>query len=676
MKGNIGVTSTDIFPLIKKFMYNDQDIFIREIVSNAVDATQKLITLVNSNIYNADISKLEINVIIDKTNKTITVSDPGIGMTSDEVEKYINQIAFSGATDFLDKYKNVDIIGHFGLGFYSSFMVSDKVVIITKSYKENSIPVKWSCDGNIEFELDETEKDTVGTDVIMYINDEYKEYLEYNKIKDLLVKYSKFLPVKINIVEKQEAYTDSSTNETIIPEDKSETITSTNALWTKQPSTLKDEDYINFYKELYPGRPEPLFWIHLNIDMPFTFTGILYFPAFDQSRPIFEQHHLNLYCNRVFVTDDVKGILPDYLALLHGVIDSPDIPLNVSRSFLQNDSNVKKISTYITNKVMSALKSLMKKDRKKYEEKWDTIKLFINLGVITLPDVYEKAKDIILLTDIDNNKYTFDEYYEFVKDNQTDKDGNVVYLYTYDKNTHYTYIEKLKDYNYNILLMNDQYSAFEVQAYETEQRDQNIKYKRIDADIPEKLIEKETEDKKKELSENLKSMLISLFDTVDKKLDKINLSYKVEALGKDNLPITVISDEFYRRMKEMSMMNNQGIFLGMDTTLNLIINSDAKVIKKILKNAEKEIGVEISDINNKLSEFNKLLTDTSDDEEKKSIQENINELLDKKQEVIKNFAETDNHINEIIDIALLQYGLLTGEDLTKFIKRSVKLIEK
>lgn len=676
MKGNIGVTSTDIFPLIKKFMYNDQDIFIREIVSNAVDATQKLITLVNSNVYNTDISNLEINVIIDKNNKTITVSDPGIGMTKDEVQRYINQIAFSGATDFLDKYKNVDIIGHFGLGFYSSFMVSDKVELITKSYKENVKPVKWVCNGTIDFELDETEKDSVGTDVVMYINDEYTEYLEYDKLKNLLLKYSKFLPVKINIVEKQEPYIDSSTNETIEQEDKKETITSDNVLWVKQPSTLTDEDYINFYKELYPDRPEPLFWIHLNIDMPFTFTGILYFPAFDQSRPIFEQHHLNLYSNRVFVTDDVKDILPDYLALLHGVIDSPDIPLNVSRSFLQNDSNVKKISSYITNKVMSALRTLLRKDRKKYEEKWDTIKMFINLGVITVPEVYEKAKDIILLTDIDKNKFTFDEYYEFVKDNQTDKDGNVVYLYTYDVNTHYTYIEELKEYGYNILLMNDQYSAFEIQAYETEQREQKIIYKRIDSDIPEKLIEKDNDNKKKELSDNLKSMLISLFNTVDKKMDKINLTYSVDAMGKDNLPVTVISNEFYRRMKEMSMMNNRGMFLGMDTTLNLIINSDAKVIKKILKNAEKEISVDITEVNNKLSEFNKLLDEAKEEEEKTPIKAEIDKLLNKKQEIIKNYSEKDNHINEVIDIALLQYGLLTGEDLTKFIKRSVKLIEK
>jgi len=601
----------------------------------------------------------------------------GIGMTEEEVEKYINQIAFSGATDFLEKYKDTNIIGHFGLGFYSSFLVSDKVEIKTKSYKENSKACKWTCEGTIDYELEECDKDSVGTDVIMYINDEFKEYLDFSKIQSLLLKYSKYLPVKINLVEKQESYTDTSTGDIVYPEDKVETITSDNALWIRKPADLTDEDYLKFYKELYPNKPEPLFWIHINLDMPFTFNGILYFPAFDPQKPIFEQHNLSLYCNRVFVTDNVKDILPDYLALLHGVIDSPDIPLNVSRSFLQNDSNVKKISNHITNKVMSALKSLMNKDRKKYEEKWDTIKLFINLGVITVPEVFEKAKNIILLTDIDNHKFTFDEYYEFVKDNQTNKENKVVYLYTYDTNQHYTYIDTLVNMGYNILLMNDQYSAFEVQAYETELRDKNVIFKRIDADIPEKLIEKDSDEKHKELSHNLKSMLISLFETADRKIDKININYSVESLGTDALPITIISDEYFRRMREMSIMNNQGMFLGMNANINLVINSDAKVIKKILKQAKSAIATDIEDINSKISEFKKLKESEENlDEDKTEIQTKIDELLDKKQKIITDFAKNDNHINEIIDIALLQYGLLMGEDLTRFIKRSVKLIEK
>ena len=676
MKGNIGVTSKDIFPLIKKFMYNDQDIFIREIVSNAVDATQKLITLINSNLYSANINDLKVEVILDKANKTITVSDMGIGMTSEEIEKYINQIAFSGASDFLEKYADTAIIGHFGLGFYSSFMVSNKVEIISKSYKENSIPCKWTCEGTIDYELEDTEKETVGTDVIMHINDEFTEYLEFQKIKTLLTKYSKYLPVKINLVDKQEPVVDSSTNETIIPDDIQETITSENAIWTKKPTDLTDDDYINFYKEMYPGKPDPLFWIHINLDMPFTLTGVLYFPAFDPQKPIFEQKHLNLYCNRVFVTDNVKDILPDYLTLLHGVIDSPDIPLNVSRSFLQNDSNVKKISNHITNKVMSALKTLMKKDREKYEEKWDTIKMFINLGVITVPDLFKKAEDIMLLTDIDDHKYTFDEYYEYVKDNQTDKNGKVVYLYAYDKTTHYTYIEELKSLGYNILLMNDQYSAFEVQAYEVEQKDKNIVYKRIDSEIPTKIIEKDTDEKKKELASNLKSMLVSLFETTGRTLKDINLVYSVETLGKDALPITIIADEYFRRMKEMSIMNNQGMFIGMNSQINLVINSDAKVIKKILKQAKAAIAEDIEIINSKVKELKDLKNaEGNTEDDKKDIQDKIDEQLKKKEEIISEFSKKDNHINEVIDIALLQYGLLTGEDLTRFVKRSVKLIE-
>ena len=676
MKGNIGVTSKDIFPLIKKFMYNDQDIFIREIVSNAVDATQKLITLINSNQYSANIDDLKVDVIINKKDKTITVSDMGIGMTSDEIEKYINQIAFSGASDFLEKYADTAIIGHFGLGFYSSFMVSDKVEIISKSYKENSESCKWTCEGTVDYELESYKKDNIGTDVIMYINDEYTEYLDFTKIRDLLKKYSRFLPVKINVIDKQESFIDPSTNETIVPENTTETITSVNAIWTKKPSELTDDDYINFYKEMYPGKPDPLFWIHLNLDMPFTLTGVLYFPAFDPQKPVFEQKHLNLYCNRVFVTDNVKDILPDYLTLLHGVIDSPDIPLNVSRSFLQNDSNVKKISNHITNKVMSALKTLMKKDRKIYEEKWDTIKMFINLGIITVPDLYKKAEDIMLLTDIDDNKYTFDEYYEYVKDNQTDKNGNVVYIYAYDKSTHYTYIEELKNLGYNILLMNDQYSAFEVQAYEVEQKDKHIVYKRIDADIPSKIIEKSEDKKPKELANNLKSMLISLFETTDRTLNDIKFNYSVETLGKDSLPIIIIADEYFRRMKEMSILNNQRMFMNMDNQINLVINSDAKLIKRILKQAKAAIAPDIENINSKIKELKTLKeTEGNTDEDKKDIQDKIDEQLKKKEEVISEFAKKDNHINEVIDIALLQYGLLTGEDLTRFVKRSVKLIE-
>lgn len=672
-KGNIGVTSKDIFPLIKKFMYNDQDIFIREIVSNAIDATQKLIILINSNEYSANKDELKVTVTLNANEKTITVSDNGIGMTLEEIDKYINQIAFSGANEFLEKYSDANIIGHFGLGFYSSFMVSDKVELITKSYKSDKA-YKWSCTGTTDYEITETEKNSVGTDVIMYISDEHSEYMDPNKVSDLLIKYAKYLPVEVNFVYKAEQYTDSSTNEIVIPEDKTEKITVDNALWTRKPSELTDDDYIQFYHETFPGKPDPLFWIHINIDMPFTFTGILYFPSFDKAKPIFEHKNLSLYCNRVFVTDNVEGILPDYLSLLHGVIDSPDIPLNVSRSFLQSDSNVKKISSHITNKVMSSLKTLMDDDRKKYEEKWDTIKLFINLGVVTLPDVYQKAKDIILLTDIDNNKYTFDEYYDKVYQNQTDKNGKVIYLYTYDTQTQVTYIDFIVDKGYSILLLNEQYSAFIVQAYEVEGRERNIEWRRIDSNTPDKLIEKEGKERK-QLTDNVKHMIIALFDGAERTFDDINHEFYVEAMGPDALPITIIADEWFRRMKEMSMLNNNGIFLDQKASLKFIINSDAKVIKKVLKNAEKSIGAQIEELNNKVAQLTSKIVDSTD-EEGKNIQADIDVQLDKKKSLIKSFVNEDHHVNELIDIALLEYGLLTGEDLARFVRRSIKLIEK
>ena len=672
-KGNIGVTSKDIFPLIKKFMYNDQDIFIREIVSNAIDATQKLITLINSNEYSANKDDLKVTVTLNANEKTITVSDNGIGMTLEEIDKYINQIAFSGANEFLEKYSDANIIGHFGLGFYSSFMVSDKVELITKSYKSDKA-YKWSCTGTTDYEITEAKKNSVGTDVIMYISDEHSEYMDPNKISALLIKYAKYLPVEVNFVYKAEQYTDSSTNEIVIPEDKTEKITVDNALWTRKPSELTDDDYIQFYHETFPGKPDPLFWIHINIDMPFTFTGILYFPSFDKAKPIFEHKNLSLYCNRVFVTDNVEGILPDYLSLLHGVIDSPDIPLNVSRSFLQSDSNVKKISSHITNKVMSSLKTLMDDDRKKYEEKWDTIKLFINLGVVTLPDVYQKAKDIILLTDIDNNKYTFDEYYDKVYQSQTDKNGKVIYLYTYDTQTQVTYIDSIVDKGYSILLLNEQYSAFIVQAYEVEGRERNIEWRRIDSNTPDKLIEKEGKERK-QLADNVKSMVIALFDGAERTFDDINHEFYVEAMGPDALPITIIADEWFRRMKEMSMLNNNGIFLDQKASLKFIINSDAKVIKKVLKNAEKSIGAQITELNNKVAQLTSKIVDSTDEEEK-NIQADIDVQLDKKKSLIKSFVNEDHHVNELIDIALLEYGLLTGEDLARFVRRSIKLIEK
>lgn len=658
MKGNIGVTSKDIFPLIKKFMYNDHDIFIREIVSNAIDATQKLNTLFSTGINKPEDYNSDIHVIVNKDDKVIIVRDSGIGMTDEELDKYINQIAFSGANDFLEKYSDTAIIGHFGLGFYSSFMVSDKVEIITKSYNSDKA-YKWTCEGTTEFSIEETEKESIGTDIIMHISDKFSDdYLSYDNIKELLKKFSRFSPINIYVEDNDE---------------QSEKINLERALWLEQPSKLKDKDYIEFYKELYPSRPEPLFWIHLNIDMPFTFKGILYFPAFDPQKPIFEHKHLSLYSNRVFVTDNVEGILPEYLSLLHGIIDSPDIPLNVSRSFLQSDPNVKKISTHISNKVISSLKSLMKKDRAKYEEKWDTIKLFINLGVVTIPDLYKKCEPILLLTDIDDNKYTIDEYYEKVKDNQTDKNGRVVYLYTYNKNVHYTYTENLIKLGYNILVFNDQYASYEIQAYEMGLQEKKVTFKRIDSDTAENIILKE-DNKHKELSSNKKSMLQILFESSERKLDGFNMMYDVQALGKDEYPATVIANEYFRRIKEMSVINNQGYFIDQDDAIMFIINSDAKLIKKILKNAEKAIGEEITKINADMSVLNKKKDTEENEETKQNLEKEIDTKLEEKKKIIAEYAKTDEHINELIDIALLQYGLLYGENLSNFIKRSYKML--
>lgn len=677
-KGNIGVTSQDIFPLIKKFMYNDQDIFIREIVSNAVDASEKLIKVISANEYTANPDDLKVTVTINHEDNTITVSDMGIGMTADEIEKYINQIAFSGANDFLEKYKDTQIIGHFGLGFYSSFMVSSKVEIVSKSYKENSKACKWTCEGTTEFTLKDDDKESVGTDVIMHISDEYKEYVNESKLMELLKKYAEYLPIQIYLKDVPAPTTDSSTGEVTYPEPHETKITRDEPLWLKSASELKDEDYIKFYKETFPNRPEPLFWIHINIDTPFTFKGILYFPAFDQKHPIFERKHLNLYCNRVFVTDDVDGVLPDYLSLLHGVIDSPDIPLNVSRSVLQNDANVKKISSHITNKVMSSLRTLMKKDRETYEKKWETIKTFINLGVVTEPNIFDKAKDIILLVDTDNKMYTFDEYYDKVSETQKDKDGKIVYLYTYDTATQYTYIDALKKYGYNILLFNSQYGAFEVHTFEMKLQEKNVTFKRIDADVPENLIKKEDDTTKKEkpVSENIKSMLVSMFDCIELNLPKITHQYIVQQDGKDALPITIVADEFFRRMKEMSMLNNAGMYLENNASIKIIINADSKVVKKIIKIAEKEIGQQINDINEKVKDINTRLEAADTDDAKNSIKKELDNIIAEKKEIINKHAHADSHIHELIDIGLLQYGLLSGEDLASFVKRSIKMIEK
>lgn len=685
------VASKDIFPLIKKFLYNDQDIFLRELVSNAVDATQKLNTLFNKGEYTGTITN-QVKVYFDKDNNTLTISDNGIGMTEAEVERYICQIAFSGATDFIEKYADADIIGHFGMGFYSSFMVADKVEINTWSYQnktENGYTcVHWSCDGNVNYKLESVDnvRDYCGTDIILHISESYKEYFTEKHIKELLNKYNKFIKVPVIFVEVLHEYVDSSTNETVTPENKETRITSDNALWMRNPSDLTDEDYLKFYKEMYPNKPDPVFWLHLNIDHPFNFKGILYFPAYDVKKPLYEKCNLHFYCNQVFVTNNLEGVLPEYLRLLHGIIDSPDIPLNMSRSDLQADSNVKKIRSYISTKVVAALKKIMKNDRETYEKKWDTIKTFINLGVIMEEDVYDKARDIILLTDIDGKHYTFEEYYNAYKDNQTDKNGKVIYLYTYDTTAQYSYIEEVKELGYNILLMDTHYSSFEVHSFEIEMNknkkddEPTIEFKRIDAEPANVLINKDTADEKQSeaFDDVVKSMIISLFNACAPVIPKYKFKFMLQHLGADKDPIVMTNDEFFRRMKEMQTLNNEGYYVAVDTTLNVILNEDSPVMKTILNNAKDAIGDKITDVNNRGKELSEKYKPAEGEQLSEDLQKEAREVFTKlnneKNDIIKEYAQTDNHINELIDIALLEYGLLNGESLHKFIKRSFKMI--
>jgi molecular chaperone HtpG len=547
-KGNIGVTTENIFPVIKKFLYSDHEIFLREIVSNAVDATQKLKTLAGKGEVKGELGDLTVQVRLDEKAGTLTISDHGIGMTAEEIDKYINQIAFSGANDFLDKYKEDAnaIIGHFGLGFYSSFMVSKKVEIITKSYKEGALAQKWSCDGSPSFELEETQKEDRGTDIVLYIDDDCKEFLEKSKIEELLNKYCRFLAVPVAFGKKTE-WKDGKNVET----DEDNVINDTAPIWTKKPSELKDEDYKEFYRKLYPMSDEPLFWIHLNVDYPFNLTGVLYFPKIKNNIDL-QRNKIQLYCNQVYVTDSVEGIVPDFLTLLHGVIDSPDIPLNVSRSYLQSDSNVKKISTYITKKVSDRLQSIFKNDRKDFEEKWDDIKIFINYGMLTQDDFYEKAKNFALFKDTEGKHFTFDEYKELIKENQTDKDGTLVYLYANDKDAQYSYIEAATNKGYSVLLLDGQLDIPVVNMLE--QKLEKSSFTRVDGDVIEQLIRKD-EDKKEELEGAKAGNLSTIFQTQMPTIEKANFSVLTKAMGEQAAPVMITQSEYMRRMKEMSHIN-------------------------------------------------------------------------------------------------------------------------
>ena len=583
-KGNIGVTTENIFPVIKKFLYSDHEIFLREMVSNAIDATQKLKTLKEKGDFKGELGDLTVRVSLDAGKGTLTISDQGIGMTAEEIDKYINQIAFSGVTDFLDKYKDTAnaIIGHFGLGFYSSFMVSKKVEIITKSYKDGEKAVKWSCDGSPEFTIEETEKEGRGSDIILYIDDDCKEFLEKNTIEGLLQKYCKFLPIPVAFGKKTE-WKDGKQVET----DEDNIINNVEPLWTKTPSTLKDEDYQKFYRTLYPMQDEPLFWIHLNVDYPFNLTGVLYFPRIKQNIDI-QRNKVQLYCNQVFVTDQVEGIVPEFLTLLHGVIDSPDIPLNVSRSYLQSDRDVKKISTYITKKVADRLNSLFKENRKEYEEKWDDLKLFIHYGMLSQEDFYERAKDFALLKDIDGKYFTYEEYRTLIKDQQTDKEGNLIYLYANDPEAEYSFIEGAKKKGYSVLLMDGQLDTPMVGMLE--QKLEKCRFTRVDADIIERLIVKE-DAPKNTLSKEDSDNLAEIFKSQMPKSEKANFYVEVQNLGEEAQPLIITQSEYMRRMKDMSRyQQGMGFYAQMPDAYNLVLNSDHPLVKKVLSEQTEKTG--------------------------------------------------------------------------------------
>lgn len=682
-KGNIGVTTENIFPVIKKFLYSDHDIFLREMVSNAVDATQKLKTLAAQGDFKGEIGDTTVRVSLDEKAGTLTISDHGIGMTEEEIDKYINQIAFSGVTDFLDKYKeNANaIIGHFGLGFYSSFMVASKVEIITKSYKEGSKAVKWSCDGSPAFEIEDADKAERGSDIILHIADDCKEFLQKSKIEELLNKYCKFMAVPVAFGKKTE-WKDGKNVET----DEDNIINNVEPLWTKTPSTLKDEDYKKFYHTLYPMQDDPLFWIHLNVDFPFNLTGILYFPRIKSSIDM-QRNKIQLYCNQVFVTDQVEGIVPEFLTLLHGVIDSPDIPLNVSRSYLQSDSNVKKISTYITKKVADRLNSIFKENRKEFEEKWDDLKIFINYGMLSQEDFYERAKDFALLKDVEGKYFTFEEYKTLIKDNQTDKDGNLVYLYANNKEEQYSYIEAAKQRGYSVLLMEGQLDTPMVNMLE--QKLEKSRFTRVDADIIDRLIVKE-DAKKTDLSKEQSDNLTEVFRSQMPQLDKAEFFVEIQALGEQNQPVLITQNEYMRRMKAMSQFQAGMNFYGqMPDSYNIVLNSDHALVKKVLEDAEantaetlKPILAEIKGQEARLAvlhqEQNKKKPEEITQQEKDDVHNTEKAISDekaKRNEIISGYAKNNNIVHQLIDLALLQNGMLKGASLDAFLKRSVDMIK-
>ncbi len=682
-KGNIGVTTENIFPVIKKFLYSDHEIFLRELVSNAVDATQKLKTLAERGDFKGEQGDLTVRVSLDADKGTLTISDRGVGMTADEIDRYINQIAFSGVTDFLDKYKdNANaIIGHFGLGFYSAFMVSKKVEIVTRSYQEGAQAVKWSCDGSPAYEIEEVQKDDRGTDIVLYIDDDCKEFLEKARIQQLLNKYCKFLPIAIAFGKKTE-WKDGKQVDT----EEDNIVNDVEPLWTKAPSTLKDEDYKNFYRTLYPMQDEPLFWIHLNVDYPFNLTGVLYFPRIHSNIEL-QRNKVMLYCNQVFVTDQVEGIVPDFLTLLHGVIDSPDIPLNVSRSYLQSDGDVKKISTYITKKVSDRLQSLFKEDRKGFEDKWDSLKLFINYGMLSQEDFYDRAKDFALLKDVDGKYFTYDEYRTLIKDNQTDKDGQLVCLYTNNKEEQFSYVEAARAKGYSVLLLEGELDV--PVASMLEQKLEKCHFVRVDSDIVERLIQKD-DAPKSNLDDADRESLSQVFRSQIPRIDKAEFNAEVEAMGETAQPILITQSEYMRRMKDMSRLQaGMAFYAQMPDAYSVVLNSDHALIKRVLEACKqstadtlKPVEAEIKGLEARLAALRQQQSakkpEEITEEERAEVSKTEKDIADqrsKKQATLADFGKGNDIVHQLVDLALLQNGLLKGAALDAFLKRSVALIK-
>ena len=681
--GNIGVTTENIFPVIKKFLYSDHEIFLREMISNAVDATQKLKTLAQKGDFKGNVGDTTVRVTLDANAKTLTISDRGIGMTADEIDKYINQIAFSGVTDFLDKYKDEAnaIIGHFGLGFYSSFMVSDRVDIITKSCQEGSQSVKWSCDGSPSYTLEEVEKADRGTDIVLHISDDCKEFLDKTRIETLLNKYCKFMSVPIAFGKKTE-WKDGKQVET----EEDNIINNAEPLWTKTPSSLKDEDYKNFYRTLYPMQDEPLFWIHLNVDFPFHLTGILYFPRIHNNIDL-QRNKIQLYCNQVFVTDQVEGIVPDFLTLLHGVIDSPDIPLNVSRSYLQSDANVKKISTYITKKVADRLQQIFKADRKDYEQKWDDLKVFINYGMLSQEDFYDRAKDFALFKDVDGNYSTFEEYRTLIKSEQTDKNGDLIYLYATNKDDQYAYISSAQNKGYSVLLFDGQLDVPMVNMLE--QKLEKSRFMRVDGDIIDRLIVKD-DDRKLTIEEADRDILTEIFRSQMPVVDKATFNVDVEALGESGTPVVITQSEYMRRMKEMSQFQPGMNFYGqMPDSYTVVLNADHPLVKNVLDDSNKSTAESLKPVNSEMKGIQARLSALRQSQDKKKPEEvtqeekddlkntekALSEQKDKRNNILSDYAKGNSIVHQLIDLALLQNGMLKGEALDNFLKRSVDLIK-